>query len=79
MIGYADLRGMVGAGAICEVLSVSRSTESYWHNGRHMIPSKYLYILKVRWPELDLNATIMSNGEGHSRWRLRRNMSSLFD
>ena len=76
---YEDLRTQFGAEKICAVLGVGRTTESNWHSGKLIPPLKYLYMLKVRWPALDLNSTILAMCEKHNRYCISRGQPGLLD
>lgn len=78
-MSYEDLRAMVGVKKICEVLGVSLSSEQHWRAGRQLMPTKHLYVLKVRWPQLDLNMTVLMHAERYNRYWVSRGRPSLLD
>ena len=78
-MSYEDLRKAFGLKKICEVCGVSRASESQWHSGRVLIPIKHLYALKVRWPRLDLNASVLSMCEQYNRYWVSRGRPGLLD
>lgn len=76
-LGLTDLITAVGRGKVLGYLGVSSATFTGWIKGSTMMPSKYLYMLKVRWPMLDLNRVALAMGEAHNRHRMKKGLMGL--